>query len=111
MTMPHQNGTCQHVAYRLTCAEYEELWSRAEGRCEICRRTADEVPGGKLGIDHSHRIGYVDSARGILCPKCNALVGAVERGAKTDPRVDVYLANAWHLRQTGGAIGTLEESS
>lgn len=91
------HSTCHHVAYRLTCADYEALWVYAEGRCQICKITADQVPGGKLYIDHDGRYGY-HAARGLLCSKCNSLMRYVDRGQKHDRRAIDYLHNAWFVR-------------
>ncbi|MGH8965825.1 MAG: endonuclease domain-containing protein [Actinomycetes bacterium] len=91
--MGHQ--TCQHVAYRMTCEEFENLWARSGGCCEICGQAEPEVPGGRLVIDHDARIGW-NAVRGILCPKCNNLMGFVDAGTKQSEKADQYEANAWY---------------
>jgi hypothetical protein len=51
------------------------------------------VPDG-LHIDHDHAYGFF-AARGLLCPKCNALMASVDRHQKVDVRTSEYLMNAW----------------
>lgn len=96
--MGHQ--TCQHEAYRMTCSEFESLWARAGGCCEICGQPEVEVPGGKLGIDHDRSVGF-EAVRGILCPKCNSFMGFVDRGRKDSERAQAYLRAAWWRKEQG----------
>lgn len=58
--------------FKITREEYDALHERARGLCEICGtdKSADNRP---LGIDHCHESGKI---RGILCNKCNWLIGA-----------------------------------
>jgi hypothetical protein len=69
--------TCQHRVYKLSCAAFEALLARAAGRCELCGICASEVPGGKLAIDHEHRIG-AQAVRGLLCPRCNQTMRRID---------------------------------
>lgn len=91
------HATCHHSTYRLTCADYEELWAYAKGRCEICRCRPEDTPDGKLFIDHA---GEYDeyAVRGLLCSKCNSLMGYVDRGQKKDSRALRYRRDAWFVR-------------
>lgn len=79
---------CQHATYRMTCADYDELEARADGHCEICG-----VECNSLRIDHDHSIG-LHAVRGLLCAKCNTLMGRVDAG-KQEPgeRVARYVAH------------------
>lgn len=91
------HATCQHVAYRLTCDDYDFLLKRAQGKCEICRIPAVETPRGSLGIDHDHRYGFL-AVRGLLCDKCNAYMRRVDNGERDrDSRVTSYYTNAWFV--------------
>lgn len=90
------HATCQHGAYRLTCEDFEALWERAGGCCEICRVPAADTPAGKLGIDHAQEYGYF-AVRGLLCAKCNSLMRYVDRGQKTSRAAREYMANAWFV--------------
>lgn len=91
------HATCQHAAYRLTCEDYESLWKHAEGKCEICRVSAQEAPRQRLFIDHATEYGYF-AVRGLLCSKCNTLMRYIDRGEKYDRRAAAYRANAWFVR-------------
>jgi hypothetical protein len=53
------------------------------------------VPDG-LHIDHDHAYGFF-AVRGLLRPKCNALMASVDRHQKVDVRASAYLMNAWFL--------------
>lgn len=57
--------------YGLTPDQYREMWQRAEGRCEICRRPLEQRKGG-VAVDHCHASGQV---RGLLCSTCNQGLG------------------------------------
>lgn len=92
---PHES--CQHTAYRLTCADYDALWEHAGGRCEICRKAPEETSHGKLFIDHAGEYGYF-AVRGLLCSKCNTFMRYVDRGAKCEGYASRYLQNAWFVR-------------
>jgi hypothetical protein len=89
--------TCQHERYRLTCSDYDELWLHAGGSCELCGTPASETPDAKLFIDHAQPYGFF-AVRGLLCSKCNSLMGYIDRGEKQDTRAIGYLANAWFVR-------------
>lgn len=54
----------------LTEAEYDALLEAQKGRCAICKRKAE-----KLVVDHRHSDGLI---RGLLCDRCNALIGGVQ---------------------------------
>ena len=73
--------------YGLSMEEFENLWVRQQGCCSICRREFDSHEKGtsppsaaKAHVDHSHVTGKV---RGLLCNRCNLLLGA----AKDDPKL------------------------
>lgn len=52
--------------YGIDEAAYQALLARQHGHCAICPSTEDLV------VDHCHDGGHV---RGILCRKCNVLLG------------------------------------
>lgn len=92
---PHTS--CHHQLYRLTCADFDALRERSNGCCEICGTPEPETPTGVLHIDHDGRYGWA-AVRGLLCPKCNALMRYVDGGQKEDLRAGTYLRNAWFMR-------------
>lgn len=62
--------------YDLSLEEYDALLLKQKGLCAICERP--QVPGargGRLFVDHDHASGKV---RGLLCTKCNSLLGHAE---------------------------------
>ncbi len=63
--------------------QFKEILESQDGRCAICRK----VPS-IMHLDHSHTTGQV---RGILCPRCNMMVGFVE-DAKLMGEATKYLA-------------------
>lgn len=65
----------------------QEIHDFQEGCCFICERPIDVGPGGNRRIDHDHATGYV---RGLLCPRCNSLLGWYE--ARRD-RIEEYIEN------------------
>ena|SRR5690625_358126 len=87
----HSSKWCHHKNYGLSCGEYDALYERADGGCEICRVVT------KLVIDHCHESGMV---RGLLCFRCNWRMSRVDGGhddaafyfGGTLERVERYLA-------------------
>ena len=56
----------------ITLAQYEDLLQRQDGHCALCERQ----PGQRrLHVDHDHVTGMI---RGLLCPKCNTWMAAVD---------------------------------
>jgi hypothetical protein len=59
--------------YKLTFEELEVLYLSQHGKCKICETYYDSVSKHNgLHIDHCHHTGKV---RGLLCNKCNVLLG------------------------------------
>lgn len=61
--------------YGITIAEYDRLWFLQGGLCAICQQpeTAKQRYGLKrLCVDHEHVSGRV---RGLLCQRCNQMIG------------------------------------
>jgi len=61
----------------LTDAEFTSLLDKQGGRCAVCR---SDTPGGRWNqwhVDHDHareQIGLIE-VRGLLCTRCNVLLG------------------------------------
>lgn len=70
--------------YGITIEEYDLWWEAQGGVCAICAQP--EFRKGKDGtvhslhVDHDHDTGVI---RGLLCTKCNVLLGL----AKDDPQL------------------------
>lgn len=86
----------RHRHYLLTCDELTELRDRCANRCEICGLPGERNDRGSLFIDHDGSRGYW-AVRGLLCNRCNTLLGKAPSGALTDEQ-RAYLANAWFRR-------------
>lgn len=52
--------------YKITLAEYEQLFAAQSGACAVCKRVVE------LFIDHCHTRGTI---RELLCHNCNAALG------------------------------------
>ncbi|NBR32848.1 MAG: hypothetical protein EBS87_11685 [Sphingomonadaceae bacterium] len=69
----------QHLRYKygISHSEFQEAWDKQSGNCAICEdalpdlMTYDQRRRG-YAIDHNHETG---DFRGVLCLKCNSLLG------------------------------------
>ena len=62
-------------AFGITLADYERMFEEQSGACAICRQPEVVMMNGKimrLAVDHSHK---TQKARGLLCQKCNGMIG------------------------------------
>lgn len=78
--------------YRLLLEDYDALLAEQKGACAVCR----EVWTNDLYVDHHHPTGQI---RGLLCARCNSLVGALESDPVLVAEAATYVA--WHNRFTG----------
>jgi uncharacterized Zn finger protein (UPF0148 family) len=60
--------------YGLTPEQLAEMIAAQDGKCAICGGPP-RGPGDRLHIDHCHESGMV---RGLLCGKCNTLLGLAD---------------------------------
>lgn len=79
--------------YGLTLEQYDELEAAQGGRCAICTEPETRVAGDgtpmPLCVDHDHEIGQV---RGLLCARCNAVLGWIESPGKLNAAQAYLLA-------------------
>ncbi len=68
----HQNYGRQRD-YGLSPASFDDLLSRQDGRCAMCRK--DLPDRSKICVDHDHDTGKI---RGLLCYGCNMALGFYE---------------------------------
>lgn len=63
----------KNLKFRFTISadEYTALFEAQNSRCAICGKHQVELKKA-LSIDHNHENGIV---RGLLCPKCNSILG------------------------------------
>lgn len=60
--------------FGITLAEYRALLEAQWGRCAICQKPNPNKDGRALAVDHCHATGRV---RGLLCIRCNVVLGAI----------------------------------
>ncbi len=70
-----------------TQEEYNNKFNQQSGCCAICERHQSEFQR-RLAVDHNHLTGEI---RGLLCGRCNYIVGAVESNGKIIPLAKKYL--------------------
>lgn len=94
------HGACitHESAWRIDCAELENLRSSAGWACQICGRT----PGSGLVTDHDHTVGKY-AIRGTLCMGCNGnYMGWIDSGrCPIEPVALAYISNPWYLASKG----------
>ena len=71
--------------YGITLAEYDEMFEKQKGLCNICGKPS--MNGKRLCVDHNHETGEI---RGLLCNWCNLRLGWYERNQQ---KVDKYVNN------------------
>lgn len=77
--------------YGITPEEYEAKLKKQKNRCAICGRHKRSFKF-RLGVDHNHKTLKV---RGLLCPLCNAGLGAFLDDIKLLKKAIRYLSY-WH---------------
>ncbi len=71
--------------------DYDELFSKQKGLCAICGKKETMIYQGaprNLSIDHDHATGRV---RGLLCQKCNIMLGGANDNINTLTKAIEYL--------------------
>jgi hypothetical protein len=78
---PKESVTKQDIQrkcrYGISKSEFQVLLEKQDGKCAICRKDLDLSMTRGSCVDHNHTTNRV---RGILCFKCNVLVGFLETG-------------------------------
>ena len=75
--------------YDITLEQYEELLYNQKNKCKICGTHENEL-NYKLVVDHCHDNGIV---RGLLCSKCNSMLGFVKDNVEVLENAIKYLLN------------------
>lgn len=57
--------------FGITIEEYNEMFNKQNGICLICGKHQSEIKK-RFAVDHNHETGKI---RGLLCGKCNPLLG------------------------------------
>ena len=71
--------------YGLSITEWDAMYVAQDGRCTICKKSID---ADKMHTDHNHDTGEV---RGLLCSKCNMLLGLADDSTTTLQAAITYL--------------------
>jgi hypothetical protein len=74
-----------YFKYGMSEEDYMEMFSSQDGRCLICNGTQ---PNKRLAVDHNHLTGDV---RGLLCSKCNSLIGLAGENPSVLVNASIYL--------------------
>lgn len=74
---PYQRAQMLKRFYNMTPDDFDRMMVAQSGRCAICHT---DKPGGPshfkfLCVDHDHATGAV---RGLLCRRCNSILGYVD---------------------------------
>lgn len=79
--------------YGITQSDFDILLEKQNSACAICERSSVDFyseHNKRLFIDHCHQSGKV---RGLLCDKCNFLIGQSNNNVNILERAIVYLMN------------------
>jgi hypothetical protein len=78
--------------YGMTIEQYDEMFEGQGGLCAICGEPETAISrNGKpflLAVDHHHPSERI---RGLLCGRCNRIVGHIEAGLDLLDRIHAYL--------------------
>lgn len=74
------------ITYNLTIEKYEKMLKSQNGVCDICK--LPELSGILLCVDHDHKTGRI---RGLLCKKCNSVLGLISEKLDTLQNIHSYL--------------------
>lgn len=76
--------------YNITHDEFINMYNSQNGKCKICNKKFERKR--TTYIDHNHITG---KARGLLCPKCNLLLGTC------NDNVEVLQSAIFYLKANG----------
>jgi hypothetical protein len=101
-TLARQRKAARHerlvrVRYGLAAGEYAALKTAQGGTCAICQRARGTTKN--LAVDHNHKTGEV---RGLLCDRCNQLLGHLRDEPAALQRAIDYLENPPSRNVLGG---------
>ncbi len=82
--------------YGMSHPEFEAMFRSQNGCCALCDEALQLSGSTGLNVDHCHVTGKV---RGIVCHKCNMMLGFVDKGDWYNrmQRVMTYVANGYML--------------
>ena len=74
--------------YGLTPEQYEAMLAAQGGGCAVCAVDVCDASGKRLHIDHDHE---TDRVRGLLCSRCNLVMGRTAADLEVLQRAVEYL--------------------
>lgn len=74
--------------YGITNESYEEMLAEQGGGCAICGARRFNRISDRLAVDHNHNTGH---PRGLLCGRCNLVLGMVRDSAEVLKNAIRYL--------------------
>lgn len=81
---PEKNLSYQRkYRYGITAEQLVELSKKQDDLCALCNTKS------KLDVDHNHKTGKV---RGLLCRRCNLLLGLLKENPATATKIARYLS-------------------
>jgi len=84
-TSDKAHATTIKAKYGITGEEYAALLADQGGVCYICGGKSGKK---RLAVDHDHKTG---ETRGLLCKRCNRMLGYYRDNADTFQRAAIYL--------------------
>ena len=91
-----------HNKYGISEQDYSALLEKQKGSCAICHKSqqcADKTKRRtRLYVDHCHKTGRI---RGLLCFKCNVLLGCAGDDATLLRRAIAYLDKSINAQNAG----------
>lgn len=73
-------------SYGITGEKYEAMYRAQNGACAICRKS--NIDGKRMAVDHDH---VKKTVRGLLCSRCNLLLGQANDNIEILYRAADYL--------------------
>ena len=73
--------------YNITAEQYNQMLEAQNCVCAICKNT-ESTKNYKLHVDHDHQSGKV---RGLLCGKCNRMIGLANDNNEILEKASTYL--------------------
>lgn len=85
----HRNRTKYHLKkkFNITIEQYDDMRRRQKFKCAICR-IDEKYFNKRMVVDHCHSSGVI---RGLLCGKCNFLIGFAKDSTKSLSSAIKYL--------------------
>ncbi|MHB8734271.1 MAG: endonuclease domain-containing protein [Terriglobales bacterium] len=77
----------------LSPGAYEKKLEEQGGHCALCLKIPGVDSPKSFHIDRDHKLGRL---RGILCPRCNMMIGFIDNALAEDGRLDRIIDYARH---------------